>query len=482
MHPGSASNEPGLLKTVKLIPGDKNRLKAVETVKKEKNYSLPRSDDFVSRISTGTREPKIKIETGKLGGKTDLHPLGVSLTVEKDGFIDGTRKFESFSRCLNSFTGEYDTDIGQGVQGNTEEEKKDFKIETDESGAIPFTFTADNFSATSNYEFDEYSEKENSKRTRANVDKISCTEIERLRIMQLLREHDLKSRLLEEKGVMEERRMKKKMLSQSQSHSTLNSVHFYPKKRIPFSGFNHAPAPIEKPLKAIPKYPPTPDYSKTEHVSFLHQSLHRSKKEENSENNGNKTPNLTDPMNKKENFSNNSNSEIHEIASVTSKNDLEFDSALTTARTISADTARTDNAAPVRTDTVAARADNAPVPLPLPVPFPVPPAVSEPHHTSSTVSSSVSVSSSVTGASTCVSTCVSTNVSVPATPATADITRYELHQIVTTDGTILNVCTGLIFCPMFSSFNLTFSPILSLVHYVTPTIKHFCPKNAQLFS
>jgi hypothetical protein len=448
MHPGSASNEPGLLKTVKLIPGDKNRVKAVETVKKEKSYSLPRSDDFVSRISTGTREPKIKIETGKLGGKTDLHPSELSLTVEKDCFVDGTRKFESFSRCLNSFTGEYDTDIGQGVQGNTEEEKKDFKIENDESGNIPFAFTVDNFSATNNYEFEEYSEKENSKRTRANVDKISCTEIERLRIMQLLREHDLKSRLMEEGRVMEARRRNKKMLSQSQSNSTLHSVHFYPKKRIPFSGFNHAPAPIEKPLKAIPKYPPTPDYSKTEHVSFLHQSLHRNKKEENSDDNGKKTPNLMDPMNKKENviesFSNNSNSEIHEIASVTSKNDFEFDSALTTARTISVDTARTDYAAPVRTDTVTARADNVPVPVP------VPPAVSEPHHTSSTVSSStsVSVSSSVTGVSTCVSTCVC----VPATPVTADITRYGSRQIVTADCTILNVCTNVIFvrCSRFS--------------------------------
>jgi hypothetical protein len=430
MHPGSASDEPGLLKTVKLIPCDKNRVKAVEPVKKEKNYSLPRSNDIVLRISTATREPKIKVETGKLGGKTDLHPVDLSLTGDKGD----ARKFESFSRCLNALTGEYDTDIGQGVgvQDNTELEKKDIKIDNCNSGNTPFTFTSDNFSATNNNEADECTEsgeQENSKRTRANVDKISCTEIERLRILQLLREHDMKSRLKEEARVMEERRRNKKLLSQSQSHSTLHAVPFYPKKRIPFSGFNHAPPPIEKPLKAIPKYPPAPGYSKTECVSFLHHSPHRDKKEENYKSNKKEMPNLTDSLikneNSIENLRNNLNSEINESESVTSKNDFAFYSALTTARTISVDTARTDNAAPVRSDTVTTPADNVPVPIP------VPPAVSEPYYTTAgsstvTVSRSGSGSSTITG----VSTCISANVNAPATPVAVEFARYGSYRIV----------------------------------------------------
>jgi hypothetical protein len=427
VHPGSASNEPGLLKTVKLIPSDKNRLKAVETVKKEKNYSTPRSDDFVSRISTGTREPKTKIDTGKLIGKTDLHPLELTLTGEKDGFENGNnKKFESFSRCLNSFTGEYETDTEQGVQGSVQEEKKTTQID-DRNGNMHFTFTSDNFSATDDYECDEYSdngENRNSKKSRANVDKISCTEIERLRILQLLREHDLKNRLQEEGRVLEERRRAKKILANSAVHA----IKFQTKKKIPFSGYNHAPPRIEKPLKMIPKYPPTPDYSKIEHISFLHQPAHRNKQEVNNENSEIDAHDLTDPTTRNENsiveLNGTLNAEVIVNASVTPKRDNECDSAMTTARTSSVDTARTDTAgvAVVRTDSISARTDKGPVP----VSTPVPPAVSESHYT---YTGSAAMGVGVAGGST--SNRDGISVPLPATAVTAEASRYASGRIAT---------------------------------------------------
>ena len=108
-----------------------------------------------------------------------------------------------------------------------------------------------------------YDKNDKSNSQISEVNQISCTEIERLRISQLLREHEMNEKLKYEKKLMEERRIRKQLLLRSE----IGIIHHLPKRRIPLSGFVAAPPPVKKITKKIPKYAKTPDFSKKKEKS-----------------------------------------------------------------------------------------------------------------------------------------------------------------------------------------------------------------------
>lgn len=88
----------------------------------------------------------------------------------------------------------------------------------------------------------------------SNLSEITCTELEKLRILQLLRDHDMKDALEKEKIVLEERRWRKKRRDVIDLSSTL------PTRNRPLSRYdlyhhsNHKPNPVSRPLsKPVPQ-------------------------------------------------------------------------------------------------------------------------------------------------------------------------------------------------------------------------------------
>jgi hypothetical protein len=82
----------------------------------------------------------------------------------------------------------------------------------------------------------------------SNLCDITCTEVEKLRILQLLRDHDMKDALQKEKMVLEERRWRKKHRNVSDMSSTL-PIRYRPLSR--FDLYHHSdrqPNPMSRPL------------------------------------------------------------------------------------------------------------------------------------------------------------------------------------------------------------------------------------------
>jgi hypothetical protein len=91
----------------------------------------------------------------------------------------------------------------------------------------------------------------------SNLRDITCTEVEKLRLLQLLRDYDMKDALEKEKIVLEERRWRKKLRNVTDMSSTL------PIRNRPLSRFdlyhhsNHQPNPMSRPLSSpnpVPKF------------------------------------------------------------------------------------------------------------------------------------------------------------------------------------------------------------------------------------
>ena len=82
----------------------------------------------------------------------------------------------------------------------------------------------------------------------SNLSDITCTEVEKLRIRQLLRDHDMKDALEKERNVLEERRLRRKQRNVINMSSTL------PIRNRPISRFdlyhhsNHQPNPTSRPI------------------------------------------------------------------------------------------------------------------------------------------------------------------------------------------------------------------------------------------
>ena len=108
----------------------------------------------------------------------------------------------------------------------------------------------------------------------SNLSGIRCTEVEKLRILQLLRDHDMKDALEKEKIILEERRWRKKQRNVTDMASTL------PIRNRPLSRFdlyhhsNHKPNPMSRPLSN-----PNPQFNTHFHSQPMSRPLSRPQSE-----------------------------------------------------------------------------------------------------------------------------------------------------------------------------------------------------------
>ena len=262
-----------------LEKNEKNRAAGISTINNEIYYGFPSTENFLTRISTGNREMKSTVEVHKNTEKADLHSQLLSLDVANTVLKSVNSNNDSFSNRIislspnviyantiprrKSYSGSIlDVGIKSEINENTNTPKSfnrsDNQFNLNSSNTIGF----DNQNYTQqNSNYDNY--ENDTKTVKPDIHKIACTEIERLRISQLYREHEMKEKLNKEQEVMINRRIQKQLLARS----AMTVVNFQAKKRRnPVGSNNKTPVP-KKSTKLIPKYAPTPAYSNKDYFS-----------------------------------------------------------------------------------------------------------------------------------------------------------------------------------------------------------------------
>ena len=277
------SDEPGLLSAESVNLLEKNRITGISTTNNETYYGFQSSENFVTRISTGNREIKRKIDVHKNTEKADLHSQLLLLDVNNTVLKTVNLKNDSFSNRIISLSPKViysntipnmkncsnvilDIGVNNDINENTNSSPESFNYNDNQLNVKNSNFNEyDNQNSTNNspqnYNYND--EKIDKKTVKPDIHKIACTEIERLRISQLYREHEMKEKLNKEEEIMINRRIQKQLLSRS----AMVVINFQPKKRRnPMSSNNKTPVP-KKSTKLIPKYEPTPAYSNKDYFS-----------------------------------------------------------------------------------------------------------------------------------------------------------------------------------------------------------------------
>lgn len=307
-----------MLSAVRVIQEKKNagNLRKIIEKDKEREKIKMKDDNFLntyfaesvgtfpikSRISSFICEIKekkekceiIETELKKRLDKTDLHPVFLSLNhlgAENEGNVVAS---ESYSRCIAALTVEKNIILQESLydgenmfQETSNKNKNNNGTDNNDNknnNGYNFLPMNDSYSIDSNFdkigviniseksgamndsekEIRQFENRENdntdSEKTLTylqGVKRISCTEIERLRIAQLLREHEMAEKLKHEKRLLEERKLARQLLLRNEY--TPHSRH--PKRRIPISVNNtHT---LKKSTVKIMNYA-TPNYQKNE--------------------------------------------------------------------------------------------------------------------------------------------------------------------------------------------------------------------------
>ena len=166
-----------------------------------------------SRLSAKNTSANFKVKMNVPQVKPDLHPIVLMLEV--------THSRPSVVNTEASIT------LPSTVPKGTSHKKRNGNSQTESVNFSKLvTFTASHDTVINNYQTNierEYNnnagrniisremmiEDDNKYDLPSNLNQIICTEVEKLRILQLLRDHDMKGALEEEKVILEERRLRK---------------------------------------------------------------------------------------------------------------------------------------------------------------------------------------------------------------------------------------------------------------------------------
>jgi hypothetical protein len=225
MNAVQASDSPGLLSVVKIIGGNehlKNSTSANIISNNLSNQSIP-------IVPSRSQASNFAIE------KADLHPINLM-------WNDDASQLQSFlkpDRSANSLTplNGQSQDVNDFPSSSRSVSFKDADSPHELAEAAPSL-------SNENDTVDEYEEIFEAG---SELNRVTCTEIERLRIAQLLRGHEMFEKLKIEKELMQKRRAKK----QASLHPYGKPVRKIPKRRPPLAGYESVPYSPRKIVKPV---------------------------------------------------------------------------------------------------------------------------------------------------------------------------------------------------------------------------------------
>lgn len=217
MNAVQASDSPGLLSVVKIVGGNE-QLKMSTSANRISN-----NNQSIPMVPSRSQASNLAIE------KADLHPINLMWNYDASQ-LQSFLKPDLSTNNLPPLNG----------QSQSSSRSMSFK-DTDSPHELPET--APSF-RNENDVVDEYEEIFEAG---SELNRVTCTEIERLRIAQLLRGHEMFEKLKIEKDLMQKRRAKK----QASLHPYGRPVRKIPKRRPPLAGYESVPYSPRKIVKPV---------------------------------------------------------------------------------------------------------------------------------------------------------------------------------------------------------------------------------------
>lgn len=226
MNAVHASDSPGLLSVVKIIAD--NKLRKSDSVNVVPTHTSDQIIPLPTKTPAGRSQSTLSLLNRE---KPDLHPVNLILNVDVPQATNGLSSLND-----RTFQSQGTNEFSSSHRSVSFENNNNYASHGLADNTVAFNNDGDGEGIEEVYE-DE-------------MNRVTCTEIERLRIAQLLRDHEMYGKLAAERELMARRRAKKQ--------ASLHSFHKFrknnqiPKRRQPLAGYESAPQPAKKHSTPIP--------------------------------------------------------------------------------------------------------------------------------------------------------------------------------------------------------------------------------------